>query len=541
MQKVRGQRILSGAFAIFILAFALRIIHIASIYKTSPFFDILPGDLGAYDRWAKLIVEEGWLGKDIFYQDPLYPYFLAFFYKVIGRDFFWIYMVQAFMGAASSLLLVVLGTKVFNRTTGIFAGLLYGLYGPAIYFDGLLLKVTLSAFLLILAIYLFLHKEFKDVGPSQFFSGFFFGLACLTRANFLLILPVVFFTLLLNKNAWLKKRVGMILLFFIGVLTALGPVVARNYAVGNELVLTTAQAGQNFYIGHNPDANGTYIKLAFVRPDPLHEQEDFKKEAEKRTGRKLSSSEASGYWLQQGIAFIQNSPLADLKLTGKKLLLFLSSYEIPDNHNFYFHQRYSYILQNLPISFGMLAPFFLLGLLAMFFERRTAPVFLFFVQVVYIVSVIIFFVFSRYRMVALPLFCLSAGYGLFLLQDHFRKAQWRKLAASLIIVGCGFALAGFQLIEPFDFSHSFTDEGVAYDMKNEPAKALSSYKRALEINPDYFRALDRLGKLQLQQKEYEGARNTYRRIIALDPDSADAKYQLMFLDTLGLEPEAGKK
>jgi 4-amino-4-deoxy-L-arabinose transferase-like glycosyltransferase len=541
MQNTRGQKVFIGALVIFILAFALRILHIVSIYKTSPFFDILPGDLGAYDRWAKRIVEEGWLGTEIFYQDPLYPYFLAFFYKTIGRDFFWIYMVQAFLGAASSLLLVVLGTRVFNRATGLCAGLLYGLYGPAIYFDGLLLKVTLSAFLFILAIYLLLRKDFKDVGPSQFFSGFFLGLACLTRANFLLILPVVFFTLLLNKNAWLKKRLGMAFLFFIGVLTALGPVVARNYAVGNELVLTTSQAGQNFYIGHNPDANGTYIKLSFVRPDPLHEQKDFKKEAEKRTGRKLTSSEASGYWMQQGIAFIQDNPLADLQLTGKKLLLFLNNYEIADNLNYYFHQRYSYILQNLPIGFGLLAPFFLLGLLAMFFQRRTAPVFISLVQVVYIVSVIIFFVFSRYRMVALPLFCLSAGYGLSLLQSHFRMAQWRKLAADLAVVGCTFAVTYYPVIEPFDFSHSFTDEGLAYEMHDEPDKALHSYEMALEINPHYFRALDRLGKVQLQQKEYEGARSTYRKILALDPDSVDAKYQIMFLDTLGLGPEGVDK
>jgi tetratricopeptide (TPR) repeat protein len=108
-------------------------------------------------------------------------------------------------------------------------------------------------------------------------------------------------------------------------------------------------------------------------------------------------------------------------------------------------------------------------------------------------------------------------------------------------VGCGFAVTSFQLIEPFDFSHSFTDEGVAYEMKNEADKALNSYEKALEINPDYSRALDRLGKLQLQQKEYEGARSTYRKILALDPDSAEAKYQIMFLDTLGSGPEAANK
>jgi len=509
MQKAKGQKILIWAFAIFVLAFVLRIFHIAAIYKNSPFFAVLPGDLGAYDLWASQIVENGWLGKEIFYQDPLYPYFLAIFYKVVGREFLWIYVVQAFLGGCTSGLLVLLGAKVFSRNAGIFAGLMYGLYGPAIYFDGLLLKVSLSAFLFTLAIYLFLHKQLKEASPSIYFSGFFFGLACLTRANFLLLLPLGFFTVLVNPHTMLKKRIIITLLFVAGVLSALGPVVARNYVVGNELVLTTAQAGQNFYIGHNADANGTYIRLPFVRPDPLHEQEDFKNEAEKRTGSDLTPPEVSHFWLQQGLDFILDNPLTDFKLTGKKFLLFLNSYEIPDNHNFYFHQRYSNILQNLPINFGWLAPFFLLGLLGMLLEKRTESFFLAFVQIIYVASVIIFYVFSRYRMVALPLFCLSAGYGLYILTN-------------------------LKLVEPLDFSHSFTDEGIAYERKNEAKKAINSYEQALGINPNYLRVLDRLGKLQLQQKQYNGARSTYTKILAIEPDSMDAKYQIMRLDKLGL-------
>ncbi len=257
MQEARGQKILIWAVVIFILAFSLRFLHIKAVFNGSPFFDVLPGDLGGYDRWATRIVEQGWLGKDVFYQAPLYPYFLAVLYKFVGRDFFWIYTVQAFLGAWTAMLLVLLGNKIFSRMTGILAGLLFAFYAPAIYFDGLLLKVTLSAFLFTLAIYLFLNKDLAEVGPGQYFSGFFLGLACLTRANFLLIFPVVLIALLINPNAVPRKRLVMMVLFLAGVITALGPVVARNYSVSNELVLTTAQAGQNFYIGHNPDANGT--------------------------------------------------------------------------------------------------------------------------------------------------------------------------------------------------------------------------------------------------------------------------------------------
>jgi 4-amino-4-deoxy-L-arabinose transferase-like glycosyltransferase len=533
MQDAREQRVLLWGVVIFILAFLIRIIHITAIYKASPFFDVFPGDLGAYDRWANEIAEKGWLGKELFYQDPLYPYFLAFFYKTIGRSFFWIYSVQAFLGAMTAILLVLLGNKVFGRMTGIIAGLLFSLYGPAVYFDGLLLKVSLSAFLFTLGIYLFVKDELAGIGPGQYFSGVFLGLACLTRANFLLILPVALLAVLLNPSVIMRKRLIMGVLFLAGVMSILGPIVARNYLVGEELVLTTSQAGQNFYIGHNPDATGTYNRLSFVRPDPLYEQEDFKKEAERRSGRSLRPSEISRFWFGQGLQYMMANPLEDLKLTGKKLLLFLDSYEIPDNHNFYFHKRYSKVLQVLPLTFGVIGPFFILGLVGMLFAGRTSATFLFAVQVIYIGSVIIFYVFSRYRMPAMPLFCLGAGYGFFLLLQQFRMAQLQKLAAGLVIIISGFFLARLQIIEPFDFIHSFTDEGIAYEIKGDEQKALAAFNEALKIAPDYMRALEHLGRLQMKRKEYNEARATYRQILKITPDSVDAKYQLMWLDKMG--------
>ena len=108
--------------------------------------------------------------------------------------------------------MVLLGNRIFNRMTGILAGLLFAFSAPAIYFDTLLLKVTLSAFLFTLAIYLFFNKDLKEVGSGQYFSGFFLGLACLTRANFLFILPMVMLTVLVNPNTAFKKRFAITVL-----------------------------------------------------------------------------------------------------------------------------------------------------------------------------------------------------------------------------------------------------------------------------------------------------------------------------------------
>ena len=64
------------ALVIFAVALAVRLIHIWQI-KPSPFFDILLGDANGYDQWAQRLAAGDWIGSDVFYQAPLYPYFLG--------------------------------------------------------------------------------------------------------------------------------------------------------------------------------------------------------------------------------------------------------------------------------------------------------------------------------------------------------------------------------------------------------------------------------------------------------------------------------
>ena len=534
MPGARQQRIIFWAAGIFLLAFLLRYTHLVAIQQNSPFFNVFPGDLGAYDKWASRIVEQGWLGNEVFYQDPLYPYFLAIIYKILGRDFFTVYAIQAVLGAATAVVVFLLGSRIFSKSAGIVSGVLYGCYAPAIFFDGLLLKVSLATFLLCLAVYFLIKGTLKESGSGLIFAGLLLGLASLARANFLLLMPVVVLLLLLNRQPLLNRRLVMALFFTVGTMLVLVPVAARNYVVSGDLVVTTSQAGQNFYIGHNPAANGTYVKLAFVRPDPLYEQQDFHKEAERRLGRELVPAEVSRYWLGQGLDFIKKEPVTFLQLTGKKILLFFNNYEIPDNHNFYFHKRYSSVLDNLPLTFGLLSPFIVLGLLGMFHERRTEPFFLAVIQVVYIGSVILFYVFSRYRMPVLPLLCLSAGYGITLFYNQFAGQRWGRFMFSLIISAAVFAVSTYQVIKPFDFSHSYADEAIAYEIRGEEMQALASYQQALKIRPDYLRVLKRAGKLQVKLKKYDEARQTYKRILKTNPQSVEAKYQIMWMDKKGL-------
>ena len=58
--------------AVFLLAVAVRMLYLYEI-SDNPFFRRLMIDENSYDRWARRIAAGEWLGKEIFYQDPLYP------------------------------------------------------------------------------------------------------------------------------------------------------------------------------------------------------------------------------------------------------------------------------------------------------------------------------------------------------------------------------------------------------------------------------------------------------------------------------------
>ena len=84
---------------IFAVAFAIRLVHIWQI-TPSPFFDVLLGDARGYDEWARRLAAGDWIGSEVFYQAPLYPYFLGLLYKIFGRDLLIVRICQAAIGSA---------------------------------------------------------------------------------------------------------------------------------------------------------------------------------------------------------------------------------------------------------------------------------------------------------------------------------------------------------------------------------------------------------------------------------------------------------
>ena len=346
-------RVLPSAAVVFAVALLLRLIHLWQL-RRSPFFEVLMGDAQSYHEWARRIAGGEWVGRDVFYQAPLYPYFLGVIYAAIGESPIAVRLVQAIVGSASCALLALAGARFFSsprfspadaprppkevrpakrrnqahRTAqphpanqpspphqpylhgprysaaGFVAGAVLALYAPAIFFDGLIQKSVLDVFFISLALWLIARiltvrlkpdapcdtaaerrrsarrtKGKKSLGDHAF--GRTFG-GCrsasqsarlsLTRENALVFIAVICRVgRAANGVRWIadaasRAAVRAAALFLAGLVDRPGARSRRaTRYVGGGFYMTTSQFGPNFYIGNNPNADGTY-HVAALRP-----------------------------------------------------------------------------------------------------------------------------------------------------------------------------------------------------------------------------------------------------------------------------------
>ena len=363
---------------VFLLALGLRLGYLHQI-SGIPFFRTLVGDAAAYDSWGQEIAGGDWLGNSPFYQAPAYPYFLGVIYRVLGHNVYAVRVIQALLGSASCVLIGLAGQRFFNRRAGIVAAIMLAVYPPAIFFDGLIQKSSLGLCLMSL----FLWQLSGLRGSSQRWRwmvvGIILGLLGITRENTLL-LPIVLLVWLWAcfPRFGFRMRLSQTLMLSTGLIITLGPVAWRNYHVGGEIVITTVQAGPNFFIGNNSRATGRYTPLVRGHEAPPFERDDAKRLAEQAVGHSLSDRQVSRYWFRQSLEFIGSDPGGWLLLLAKKALLAVNAYEITDTEGYSVYRLYSPLLNVLAVvfHFGAVFPLALAGILLSWSDWRRFAVLL---------------------------------------------------------------------------------------------------------------------------------------------------------------------
>jgi len=500
---------------IFGISFLVRLAYIIHL-KDTPIWDAMMIDAGLYDRWGMEIASGEWIGKNVFYDPPLYAYFLGVTYKLFGHDYLALRIIQALIGSAHCVIIFYLASYISDRRAGVAAGLFASFYGPLVFYDALVMKAFLSSALVDAGLLTLLGGMTRKKYRWWFVHGLLLGLASLLRLNimiFIFIEGAGFAWLIIRGKPHPARAKSAITaaLWALGIVIVFTPVTLRNYHVSGNFVLVSSYMGQNFYTGNNPyNTNRNYQRLPFVRANPKYEQEDFRREAVRRLGSaEITPSAVSAFWFREALLYIEAQPFAFLKRLWTRFRIFWSSYEMPDCYNMSFISRhFAPMLRFLP-GFGIIAPLGLLGMaLTARYWRRLWPFYVF--LAVYMCSIIVFFVFARYRLPVAGTLAAFGGAALVKLWDIRKHAK--QLGASIALGAVLFVL--INLPPPYKVldSKPLCNLGTLSRRRGEMDKAVDYYRRAIEVEngsyeAHYFLAttLREMNRCREAVKEYEAS------------------------------------
>lgn len=518
-----GWRI-SGPLAlllIWLLAFSIRALYLWELSDQLPFATLIT-DSKVYHAWATQIASGNWIGDQVFYQSPLYPYTMACIYKIAGVEPMAIRWVQILLGSCACVMVARAGRSFFNERAGVIAGFLLAVYSPALFFDGLIQKSSLDLFLMsavLITAGCFLERQNLMM---LFALGVSLGLLMLNRENARLLFPVLAAWLLLYFHDQLMvRRLRWLAILVLGCTLVMLPVGVRNYYVGGEFLISTSQLGPNLYIGNHPVATGLYEPLVPGRGHTEHERLDAVRLAEQAMGRSLTAGEVSRYWTDQALEFVRQHPGQWLRLLGWKIYLTLHGQEMVDSEGIEVYARHSIVLRWLLwLNFGVLVPLGILGMWASRHDWKRVAV-LQASAVILVFSVAIFFVFARYRYPLVPIFVLFAGLALSqigqMAQDHKAGRFIGQWAPGLVIALALIVPMNWPMPQLRDDSIAYANYGRELLEAGNYQLAEESLQTAIALGPGLSGPAYNLARVYDMQGKFQEARQQYQAVLAIDP------------------------
>ncbi|MGH9868827.1 MAG: glycosyltransferase family 39 protein [Candidatus Polarisedimenticolia bacterium] len=513
-------------------ALVLRIWHLLSL-RALPTFEGYVMDEAYHDTWARSLASGDWLGHEAFFRAPLYPYMLGVVYRLFGTGGLAPRLIQCLLGALAVVIVHRIALRLGSRWSAALSALLAALCWPLIYFDNELLITGLEV-LLAAAALLALIKADEAGGRLTGFlaAGVILGLASIARPNMLLMaVPALIWTAT-GPGASGARRLARSLALVAGLTLPIAPVTVRNAIVGGDLVLISSQGGVNFYIGNNPQSDGTTAIVPGTRPTWEGGYEDTIDIARRAEGRALRPSEVSRYWFRQGLAFWKEEPRAALSLLFRKVTLFFSGVEISNNKDLTFFRSLSPVLR-LPLPAAqVLVPLGLTGWIAALAFRPADRRLLWLPAAcgaAYAVSIIAFFVTTRYRAPVLPILALGTG----LLADQasrlIQEHRWRTLA--------GTAAAAAVLLWALNVNwYGYRDDpgqghlslGLGHQAEGHLPEAIEEFDRSIALGgPFVYEAWRQKGEALAALGRGEESGHALEEALRARPDSTDTLASLL--------------
>jgi 4-amino-4-deoxy-L-arabinose transferase-like glycosyltransferase len=423
-----------------------------------------------------------WMGGATFYQDPLYAYLLAGFYRVFGPRLEPVLAWQALLGLGIAALLFVIGRLMWDETVGLTSAALAALYAPLVFYESTLLRGVLQAFVALSAVCCATLALRRGSRRWWLAAGACAGVGFLAHGTNALLAVALGGLIVVGTRRRKGALTRTLAPYVAGMALALAPLIARNVAVGLPPWSTGAAAAYGAHsviLSHAVDADpgrgfpmGALHAVIFAQSDA---------EVLPTVRATLATHPGVSSWLW---------------LMARKALAFFDGWENSDNINFYYFLVNSPALRVYGLRFWMVLPLFALG--AALSGRRILSPLAVAVACGFVTSLVAF-TSSRVRLTAALAMIPFAAAGIVETVRRLRDGAARTLAAPAAALAAAAVLAAApwwprpQVVRPQDYR---TGNLLALGRwqrereRGDTAQALRIVEKQLSTEPLALRRLD---------------------------------------------------
>ena len=513
---------------VFLLALLVRGIYLVES-RANPTFITPIVDSRTYDGLARQLAGGQPMTSEFFWQPVFYPLFLSFVYGLSHGSILWAKIIQAALGAMTSVLTYRLGQRIFGRGAGVVAGLITAVYLPLIFYETELLAAGWAAFWMVAIILLLIRIKEKPTVWRGIVLGLAGALSIITRPEFLFVWGAACLWLILvwaHRSAGAATLISRVAGLAFGFLVIAVPLGIWSHRVTGRATILPYSGGINFFIGNNSN----YDKTITIRPGLAWRELTS---APVKQGI-LDDRGMERFFFKETEKYILSEPLGFLKGIVHKTAQFFSSREVPRNTDIYIFKKWSRLLDALVwkigrfgFPYGVLLPLAFLGLI---FCRRAIPVPLLLALVLFPASLILVFVTSRYRVPIIPVMSVLGAAGAGSVWRMLRKRQWKRLAAAgavIMSVGLISSAPGIFSEERLDYkAELYYELGSTYDAWKKVEEAKAAYSQAIDLRGDYAEAHYNLANILRSEGETAKAVEHYYQALQTEPRSVEIRNNL---------------
>ena len=517
---------------VFAFAFLVRLVVLIRL-TSSPLLLPSGSDMHFYDEWAKEILQGRLTDHQAFYGLPLYPYLVAFLYRLFGYSPFVLGFFQAFLEGATAALIYKISAAIFRGAkpredatreiggkanpgspvlVGLAAAAGWTFFVPAQAYSVILMPTAWSVFVFWLLVWQIVRATSAPSALRCLSLGLLIGVAAMGVAAILFLIPLVIAALYLRPRAAAASRSAALGLFVIGIAAGTSPCWIHNYFIARDPVFLSAHGGINLWLGNNSEATG-YPRFPGLHAGQAQMLRDSIELAETAAGRTLKRSEVSQYWSSKAREYIAANPSAWLKLMARKFANFWNAFEYDDLGVIRNLREHRILFPGL--HFGLVAALAIPGLL---FSWRAFPASRWIAAAMglHLAAILPIFVTERYRLPVVPGLLIFAALGLERLWTSCSSGEYRRVALQLGVVVASALFVTLPRNDPSLWALEAYNSGRLALNLNDLPLAERHLLRARAFVPDNAETNFALGNLRLAQGDLRAAKTFYEAALAAD-------------------------